>query len=147
MKSGASALPKVACIILFAAASCSDNKDRHAARVLSAIEARYGCPETAERIPSASVDSLSKDERCALVAAGLDALASATPASGLDNSDLALVERADLIAITIVDPLGEKKQSYWSIELSLRGRPYNAEVQVDQSTGNVKARRVHKPIY
>lgn len=92
-------------------------------------------------------DSLSEADQCRLFQLAVEAISSAGPETGLTPSDHSAVSSVLFTPVTRVRPDGAVDSRAWHVSLTLQGRPYDAEIIVDRSTGEVTASRMHKPIY
>jgi hypothetical protein len=115
--------------------------------MLQRLVAEYRCEAEVLPTRSAPTDTLTVQERCALVRAALATVAKpgATP-NGLEPADSAAAKAAYIASLTQQDSTGKAIRTYWSVNLELEGRPYDAEVQIDRSSGTRSAQRTHKPI-
>lgn len=115
--------------------------------MLQQLVAEFRCEAEVLPTRSAPTDTLTAQERCALVQAALATVAKqgATP-NGLEPADSAAAKAAYIASLTQQDSTGKAIRTYWSVNLELEGRPYDAEVQIDRASGTRSAQRTHKPI-
>lgn len=85
-------------------------------------------------------------ESCRIAKIAWDALGRARPESGLQPGDTSVVSSAYVGTMTIVDSAARSQRQYWTVSLSLRERPYDAEVHIDRSSSEASVWRTHKPI-
>lgn len=142
--------PRIAAALLALCAlaeSCRTKQDDGAQRrVLARLVAQYPCAQTLPPIADSSSDTLSKDQRCALVGAALRAVASAAPGSGVDPQDTSVISGALLTPLSSADSLGRRLNAYWIVSFAMTGRPYDGEVWIDRKTGESSVHRTHKPL-
>lgn len=91
-------------------------------------------------------DSFSAADRCRLVRIALRTLAAAPDTSGVSPADTAYVAGALLTPLSLAMPDGTIPNPTWHVSLSLRGRPYDAEVIIVRATGRATVSRFHKPL-
>lgn len=91
-------------------------------------------------------DSLLPAERCRLVDLAVASMGNALGTSGVLPSDTSAVESALLVSLSETTPEGTLIRATWHVTLSLEGRPYDAEVIIDRSSGQVTVSRIHKPL-
>jgi hypothetical protein len=104
------------------------------------------CSPEAKSIVVTIPDSMSLADACKLVTVALQEVRSARPESGVARADSSAVNHALLLYITMEDVSSRAISRYWSISLGLAGRPYDAEVHVNDRGDSVILRRIHKPI-
>lgn len=111
--------------------------------VLRSLVSRYPCEPHRFTIVAAPEDSLTTNERCALVHAGIDAiLTNAT--NELQAADTAAIQSVKVTPFTFADTSSRVAESYWSVDYTLTGRSYDAVVRVDRKTGRITASSGHK---
>lgn len=132
----------LACLVLI---SCNHAEDE--GRPASASQAnRYPCGSIRIQIRAVPEDSLAVAERCNLVKIALASLAQAEESSGVDPADTSVIVSALLVPISEETPEGAIVRRTWHITFDLQGRPYDAEVIIDRSSGEAKVTRIHKPL-
>lgn len=90
-------------------------------------------------------DSIPRDRGCSLVYGAIIALRGASPNSTpFIPADTARVSAATVDAIAQIDSIGHPIAAWWIVTLRLDGKPYDAEVRLDQKTGERTLRPVHK---
>ena len=94
---------------------------------------------------SRATDSIPRHRACAYARRALDVLAAARPAeAGLMPSDTSLVSSATVDAIAETDSAGRLLGAWWLVTLHLNSKPYDAEVRLNQQSGEQSIRPVHK---
>ena len=124
--------------------ACTRQTDKPVGAVLSTFTQRYTCASNTVKIVSSPNDSLSSEERCALVQAAFRRIAE--QASGdLPSSDTSFVTAAQVASFAFTDTAGRSAESYWTVNFALSNRPYDAAVRIDRITGTLTASKTHKP--
>ena len=117
-------------------ASC-DKQQADPHRVLSTLVAEHPCRAGVPPITHAAVDSLSAEDDALVITALQNLAAQPGTSVGLAAADTSNVRGAFVTPLTQQDSAGRPIRSYWSIQLDIRGKSYDAEVQVDQTSGSV----------
>ena len=130
--------------LVLALYACTGQTDKSANPVLPSLTKRYSCTSNRVKIVSSSDDSLSTEERCALVQAAFRRIAD--QASGeLPRSDTSAITSAQVASFAFADTAGRGVEAYWTVNFALSDRPYDAVVRVDRNTGTLTATQTHKP--
>jgi hypothetical protein len=106
---------------------------------------RSPCPPRAITLERHPEDSVSVSDACRLVDVAIHALGRAPAGSGLLPADTVQVTGALVGPLSEGAPGGGPVKPRWSIDLSLKDRPYDAVVLVDRTTGEASVHRSHKP--
>ncbi len=140
----------VVVMFLLATAACQDGggsaKLGTSPAVVDTLSTQEICSRFLLRTTYAEPVSLTAKQRCDLVATAIRALSAADSTSGLLPADTGLVDSVFVLPIVIADSVGRQLENYWGVSLSLRGRSYDAEVQLDRDSSSRRLRRIHKPI-
>lgn len=134
--------------LVLAVLACACEAAREESTVLARYVARHPCSAHVSLLVRGSGDQLTARERCALAVAAYRSLRVRPVRSGtLSPSDTNQVVGIEVFPLAVVDPSSRDTTSaYWSVYLHLQDRPYDAEVTVDQGTGELHVRQTHKAI-
>jgi hypothetical protein len=102
----------------------------------------HQCPGRQWKVEVFLPDSLGGLQACNLVEIALRAIAATTGDTGLSTADTAHVSSVLVAPMGIVDERGVASD-YWGIEFRMDHEQYNAQVEIDRSTGAVTAHRTH----
>jgi hypothetical protein len=92
-----------------------------------------------------ALDTIPRDRACRYVREALEKLAKANPSEVVVAADdTALVSSATVNAIQQEDSTGAPIAAWWLVTLHLQNKPYDAEVRIDQGSGEQAIRPVHK---
>ncbi len=131
-------------VLVLALYACTGQTGKSASPVLASLTKRYGCTSNAVKIVSSPGDSLSPEERCALVQAAFRRIAE-QPSGELARSDTSAITSAQVASFAFADTAGRGVEAYWTVNFALFDRPYDAVVRVDRTTGVLTATQTHKP--
>lgn len=91
-------------------------------------------------------DSFPQADRCRLVDLAVTSVGKAMPSSGLTPADTSAIRSALLVPVSQTTPEGTLIRATWHVTLSLRDKPYDAEVIIDRTNSQVTVSRIHKPL-
>ena len=102
------------------------------------------CPGITHPVRRAT-DSIPEDRACAYVRGAIQAVSTANPTeAGVAPEDTGAISSVTVDAIAQVDSAGGPIAAWWLVTLHLAGRPYDAEVRLNQLSGERSVRPVHK---
>ena len=103
-----------------------------------------GCPGFRAPVRR-EADSISPDRACSYVIDAFETLSRANSDSVvLSPADTNVISSATVDAIAQIDSAGGPVASWWLVTFHLAGKPYDAEVRLNQKTGERTIRPVHK---
>jgi hypothetical protein len=129
------------------ASACRAKRDAYAGQhVLSGFVARFHCPASLAISRGVPSDSLTREERCALVGAALHALAAAHGQGLTEAGDTALISAAFVGPLASADSNGAILRAFWVVTFTVPSHALDDEAWIDRGDGSIAVRHTHKPI-
>lgn len=129
---------------LFALNACRQNTQHETKN--GGLNAEQPCTRHHIAVRAVPEDSFPRAERCRLLDLAIKSVGEASPASGLVPTDTTAISSALLVPLSQTTPEGLLIRARWHVSLTLDRRPYDAEVIVARSSGQVTVSRIHKPL-